>query len=61
MDEQTPQRPDLLLAADDFARKLEAIRRRHGSLAKFLKAQQSRSPRESNECALGKRRFPVTT
>src|SRR5205807_6716670 len=28
----------------DFARKLEAVRKQYGSLAKFLKAQQTRTP-----------------
>jgi hypothetical protein len=61
-EQEDPRRPHQLLFEDDFAQKLETIRQRYGSLAKFLKAQKSRSPRrESEECLLGKRPVSTTT
>ena len=61
MEKNPPEQPNASLIEADFAQKLELIRLRYGSLAKFIKAQQSRSRRESNECSLGKRRSTTVT
>jgi hypothetical protein len=63
MERNPPEQPNgSPLVEADFGQKLELIRIRYGSLAKFIKAQQSRSQRESNECSIAKRRpTPVTT
>ena len=53
--------PNTSLIEADFAQKLELVRLRYGSLAKFIEAQQSRPPREINECAISKRRFASAT
>ena len=62
MNEQEPSRPYQSIFEADFAQKLEAIRKRYGSLAKFLKVQKSRSSlRETKESSLVKGKSVFTT